>query len=322
MRLAPIVLAWAVLGAASPSATRADPSDESPGSAETTERATDLYGRAKASFEKGDHQAALDAIEASLALLPSPNSDLLRAHVLVGLGRRTEAMNAYARALEAGKKRLGNGETRFEATVAEASRSMGVLGASLAELDLVVTSPAAVVKVNGLGVDLGPGEGRDRLGRVWVEPGDVVVSIEEGALRETRKLALARGETRRFVLEPRRRSEPPPRAPDARASAAPPVASWALGAVGAAGFVTFAVFGGLALSTDAGLSDCSPSCPESRHPEASRGEAFQIAANVGVTVGSVALATAAIVWIVHAVRRDPAAAPTRSSTPSALTVRF
>lgn len=276
-----------------------------------------LYSRARSQFEAGDDAAALASIEASLARLDSPNSELLRAHVLLKLQRRVEAMRAYARALEGAKARVQAGEQRFEPTLAEAGRSMGLLGATLAELEVQVEgcAPDCAATVGGAALTLGAADGTTFIGHLWHEPGEALVIVTSRGGEHRKKAALAAGARQRVRFDLR----PAPSEPPAR-SYAPPTASWALGGVGFAGLVTFATFGGLALAIDADLEACSASCGPARRGDADRGKAFQITANVGAAVGGAALVAAAIVWIVDAA--SPRAAGSLAARGQGLELRF
>lgn len=294
--LATLVGSWSGLGAAQPGA---DP--------------VALYDAAKQHFGAGEYEAALADIERSLQLLDSPNSDLLRAHVLLKLGRTVEAMVAYLRAHDLARKRIDAGESRFEATAAEAKRSAAALRSVLAELEITILggSTATTVRVGDDVIGLEARAAGDRTARVWRPPGEVSVEAADGAARSSQRAQLAAGGTARITLDlrPQTPTEPQP-LPLAR-SLAPPVASWVLGGVGLAGLTSFAVLGGLALSIDADLaSSCSPRCGADREDDAARGERFQIAADVSLGVAAAALVAGAVIWIVSATVGDGAAKPT------------
>ncbi len=297
--LAALGVALAIVPAL-PESARADEPADTP----NVTRAVELYGQARSRFDEGELPAALAAIEESLTLLDSPNSDLLRGHILRGLGRRVEAIEAYERALSGSKRKLLAGEARFEPTAAESGRWVGVLGADLAEVDVAVigASQASAVSVGGRAVTL-QGGSESRTAKIWLEPGDVTVEVVDGSRRESKKLSAPAGSSQRILLDLR---GPVAAAPE-DSTALPPPAAWVAAGIGAAGMTAFAVLGGLVLATDAELADsCSPRCPPSRLDEAERGERLQIGANVAVAVGAVGLATGAVIWIVDAATRTKA----------------
>lgn len=303
-------------------AARADGPPKSAAADET--HATELYGVARERFDAGDYPAALDAIDKSLAALDSPNSELLRGHILRGMGRKLDAMNAYERTLAGAKRRLLAGETRFEPTAAEAGRWMGLLGAELAELDvsIVGASPEVKVLVGGAPVAIET-KGESATAHVWVDPGDLVVEVIEGSKRDSRKLSAGAGSSHRFLFDLRPKPALPP-ATTERAEGMPPAGAWVAAGIGFAGMTAFAILGGLALSADAELADsCSPRCPASRLDEAERGERLQIGANVSAAIGAAGLAAGAVIWIVDAaIRSDGETTPALRPDGRGLVVRF
>jgi tetratricopeptide (TPR) repeat protein len=305
MKRSCVLAALGVALALAPVLSESARADEPLGDTPNVARAVELYGQARSRFDEGELQAALAAIEESLTLLDSPNSDLLRGHILRGLGRRVEAIEAYERALSGSKRKLLAGEARFEPTAAESGRWVGVLGADLAEVDVAVigASQASAVSVGGRAATL-QGGSESRTAKIWVEPGDIAVEVVDGSRRESKKLSASAGSAQRVLFDLR---GPVAAAPADSSTALPPPAAWVAAGIGAAGMTAFAVLGGLVLATDAELADsCSPRCPASRLDEAERGERLQIGANVAVAVGAVGLATGAVIWIVDAATRTKA----------------
>ncbi len=264
----------------------------------TKEAAADLYEQARQAYDAGELENARAKIEASIAAMPSPNSELLLGHILRALGHKVDAILAYERAAAGAKARVVQGQSRFEPTVAEASKWSGLLGASLAalEIELVGDGPQATVRVGQTSYVLRPAPQGPASMSLWLEPGDVAIEVVRGEQRTTRSLSLAAGSSQQLSFE-----LAAPRALGiADRSYAPPIGTWVSFGVGALGLGTFAALGAWTLSVDAGLEACSPTCPPDRREEADLGESLQIGANVGAAIGGAALLVGVILWIVDA----------------------
>jgi hypothetical protein len=165
--------ALALVVAALPAATAA-----SPALADTSDEqlAAGLarFDEGRKAFEAGQFEEALNAFQASLALLKSPNTRLYIGRCYRALGRTASALTALKlAALEAQDRLTASGEKRYSATRDAASQEAAALDPDVPRLRVVVPDhppPGFVVKVGG----------RELSSAAWgvdteTDPGDVVV---------------------------------------------------------------------------------------------------------------------------------------------------
>ncbi|MEJ7729586.1 MAG: hypothetical protein WKG00_10245 [Polyangiaceae bacterium] len=250
-----------------------------------------LYAEASRLLQEGNAAEALRAARASLERLDSPNTSLLAAHALRLLGRRVEAVSTYERVLVQATAQVRAGETRFVPTLADAGRWKALLESELGRLRVDIAGAPEGVRVS---LDGAPLEvTRDTSGaaraQAWHEPGRGhvrVVAAREDRLIDTTFSAAAVSAVHVDLRAPPMAAAPP---------AAPPAdgvrtAAWVSFGVGAAGVITFAVFGAMAASTWDDLEACTPGCAQSRRDEVDRGRRDQTIANVSlVTAGAAVL---------------------------------
>jgi hypothetical protein len=108
---------------------------------------------------------------------------------------------------------------------------------------------------------------------------------------------------------------PPPAPPedDGPDHASLRTAAYVAGGIGAAGFITFGVFGALNQSKFGDLQDSCPGsvCPADLQSDIDAGRTYQTVANVGVVVGIVGVATGATLFVLSSGRGDEAATSPR-----------
>lgn len=267
------------------------------------ERGEALYAEGLRHLQEGRPEQALAALDASAAVLPSPNTDLLRAHALRSLGRRVEAMLAYERVVRDAGARVRAGDARYEPTLADAGRWGAFLRTALGELtiEINVENQPFRARVDGNPVELAS-DARSGVARVrlWREPGRARIDVRPASgAEQTRVVDVAAGEaeTVRFDLVVRAVDPSPPQTPPAVANDArggPPLASYVAWGVGAAGFVVLAVAGGLARASMAELDECRPSCTKAQANDA---ETKATVANVGLLIGIAGAATGGAIWL-------------------------
>lgn len=290
------------------SAARAEPTER--------ERGEALYADGLRHLREGRPERALAALDASAELLPSPNTDLLRAHALRAIGRRVDALVGYERVVRDAGARVRAGDARFEPTLAEAGRWVAFLRTALAELSVEIDAGERSVEllVDGQSIetvrDARTGVAR---ARIWREPGRVRVGVRAaGGGRQQRDLELAPGESEIARFELVAGPKPPKSAPAAAApeppsgDGGPPIASFVAWGVGGAGLVVLAVAGGLARARMAELDDCRPNCSESQVNDA---ETKATVANVGLVVGIAGAVTGGAIWLGAELMRPAERAP-------------
>jgi hypothetical protein len=266
--------------------------------------ATVAYGKGKKLFERGEYAAAVVAFKASLALLPSPNTELLLAHAEREQGHKVEAIEAYRRVVVESSARVRAGEARYRAALEEAGRWVAVLRTELGTIEATLRNApeGTTVLVDGKAVDLPKGsDGAARI-EIFHAPGRALVVARAPDGRESvRELTLLAGETKTALLDvgaPDAPAQAPVAAPEKSGFRGPPVPSWIAFGVGAAGGVMFAVFGSMAASKASELDACSPNCPASKRSVADSGKTSQVVANVSLATMGVGIATGAVLWIV------------------------
>ncbi len=257
----------------------------------TFEAADGLY-RAKRFGE------ALTAFKASYELVTSANTHLMMARCLLALGRpleaRVELLDTIADA--------GAGD-RYDQAAEAARAELSALNEKLAFVTITLTGDATV-----------------RLDDRELEPEEIGVALPlvpaPIAIEATwpsgrmarRELALSAGAYESVELrepapppEPRKRplapAKPPPPAPED--SGPPRTLAYVAGGVGAAGIVTFAVFGLMNNSTYSSLEeDCTAGrCPPERADDIDSGRTYQTLANVGLAVGVIGLGAGATLFV-------------------------
>lgn len=313
MKRGALVLA-ALLATTLPSrAAHADPVDD----------ARALFVEGSALLHAGRPEDALEKLQRSFALVPSPNTELLLGRALRELGRRVEAAGALEHA-EAEARRRGNaGETKYGQTEAAAHAEAASLRAQLGRLRIRIAEPArASLRIDGKAVPIAA-EGETT---VLHEPGRIEVAVSREGEAESRQIvevSAGAAAQMEFASASARPPKPVVVVTPARVVASSR-ATWALPAAIVAGGVTvvgagvFTVFG---LKSGSAYDDlearCGPACGPAERANADAGSRDQTIANVGLAVGSLAAAAAITFVLVHVLGGDRTASPiarTRSPT--------
>lgn len=299
-------------------------------SAEDKQKAIGHYRKGRQLFAAKRYEPALKELDASLALMPSPNTELLRAHALRELGRGAEAMRAYENVMNEATERLGLGQNRYQAALDDASQWFGKLRPDVAELRVLVTHAPGEVSMAYEGDDLevaavDASQGAFR-SKAWLSPGSGTVTVRWGDGEErTAQVELAAGKVEQLELdlapptdevtpEPTQPPLPDTPEPEEGEFPMPPLASWISAGVGVVGFGMFAIFGAMSASTAADLDECAPQCPDDLREDADSGKTQQTVANVGLVLGIVGLTAAGTIWLVD-VLLDDGEAPADDALP-------
>ena len=287
-----------------------------------------LKGRDLAAKKKCDE--AVVEFRASLVVVASPNARFSLARCLIETGKLpdayielTKTMND-ARALAAREARYG--ET---ADAAEAERK-----------DVATKIVLLTIKVDhageGTGVKVGDRDlTRDALAEpIPVMPGTIEIIVTNGGKEVARStLTVGPGETTvNLDAEPPKPAEPPPPPKpnsaidpndvpkdDPKPPPPPPppaprgglrTTAYIAGGVGAAGLITFGIFGALEKSTYSDLQTACHSgpCPASKADTVSSGKMQQTIANIGLVVGAVGISTGVVLFILSAPKSTPGGA--------------
>jgi hypothetical protein len=274
--------------------------------AETTEEARALMVDGNAQLHAGKPAEALEKLERSFALVPSPNTELLVARALRDLGRRVDAARVYAHAEAEARRRALAGEVKYGQTEAAAHTEGTSVRAQLGTLRVHVAKQGVSLLVDGADVPLA-GAGDTSL---LHEPGRAEVVVRDGAAEQKQIVTVVAGTTIQMEFggngAPTAATMKEPAPVATVPNEASRGSSWAVPAAFIAGGVTllgagaFTIFGLRSESTWDDLSSrCGPSfCGPADRAAADSAKTDQSIANVGLVVGSVAaIATVAFVLI-------------------------
>ena len=287
------------------------------GDVQTAER--DQRAGAQKTFEAGSKlydthhfEEALAAFRASYQIVKSPNSRLMIARCLRDLGRNAEAYREYD-AVAAEATRDGD---RYRSSGEAATEERDELKAKIAFLTVRVPDAPPDVTVRVGQSSLTAAE----LGTALpFEAGQVVVTADAAggatARAEVTLTSGAASDVELHLAKPNEAPPPPPVVTPAAVpvtvpvpSSAPPLRTWAYvaGGVGAAGFVTFAIFGAMTSSKYSSLQSACPDnkCPSGKQGDVDAGKTDQLVANVGLGVGIAGLAAGTALFFLSSGRHD------------------
>lgn len=277
--------------------------------------ALEHYQRGRRLLDEERPADALAAFDASLLLLPSANTELMKAHAVRSLGRRGEALALYLQVMGSAGARVRAGEERFRPTLAEAGRWAAILRAELGELTIDLSQAPADVTLTIDAVTVETTTDRasgTRRAHVWLEPRRVrVVAATPAGAQRTGTVDLEPGGARALTLDFGATASA------RETSSGPPIASVVAAGVGVVGLGAFAVFAVMAEAADEDLSHCSPRCFEPGDLDTERArDRYATAANVSLAVGAVAIVTGGVIWLVASRRAStPASAHQRRPSP-------
>lgn len=277
------------------------------------------HAAAKKTFEAGNklydshhYEEALAAFRGSYQIVASPNSRLMMARCLRELGHDAEAYREY----DAVTADAARGGDRYRSSGEAAAEERDELKPKIAFLTVRVrgAEPGVTVKVGDVTLadaDVGV--------PVPFEPAAVVVTAESSDGASARSnVTLAAGATSEIELNPVKPVEakpPPPPAvvapppvPAGPSSSSSPLRTWSYvaGGVGAAGFITFAVFGAMTASKYSSLQKACPQnhCGPEQQSDIDAGKTYQTVANVGLGVGIAGVAAGVTLFFLSSGHHD------------------
>jgi len=274
------------------------------------EQAQSRFVRGRDLMARKKFAEALVEFRASHEIVASPNTRLEMARCLRGMGKVVAAYAELGRTAVEAKELLAQ-DNRYQRAFDSATAERAEIEPRLAFVTLTVqnASDATTVTVDG--------EGLRRA--AWSEPVPVAPEAAEivvatpghSPVRQT--VALKAGQRSRLTLDALSGDPAPPAPaapPPAEEASGPGLRPWAYvaGGVGAAGLVTFGIFALLAQSTYNDLSSACHGgpCPPDKSGEISSGQTQQTAANVGLVVGLVGVATGVTLFFVSTPKDDSA----------------
>jgi hypothetical protein len=266
------------------------------------------YRMGRALLAQKKTEAALEELQRSLRLLPSPNTELLIGHALRELGRLGEAMGTYQRVLADASAKVQAGEARYQRTLEEAGRWSAALRPKVGKLDISVAGcgEGCRLTVDEREIAL---DGRHATAWFATGPLHTAVATSADGREARREISVEAGGVRTEVIltvpPPEPEPAPQPVAPPAPTTPPdddggdfplPPWPVYVAGGVGVVGFALFAGFGAASASTASDLDECAPNCPESLREDADAGKRNQTIANVGLGIGITGLVAAGTIW--------------------------
>ena len=271
------------------------------------QEAQTLFLDAKKSFDEKQLEKALTGFRASYDAVASPNSLLMVARTLVALDRIEEAYTVYEEATRVAQEAAAK-DKKYEPAVEAAKKEFEDLRprVALVTLEVVGATPDTELFVNDQPV------ARDQWGKEMpMRVGAASVTAKATGKPEFQQdLTISGGaSTQRIDLQTFWAPAPPPPAEtttDTKAEGSVDLLgldkrTWAYiaGGVGAAGIVTFGVFGAMNRSKFNSLEDDCPNsvCLTDRSDDIDAGKRYQTIANVGLVVGVVGLGTGTVLYL-------------------------
>jgi hypothetical protein len=303
-----------------------------------------LKGRDLANQNKFDE--ALAEFRASYDAVASPNARLSIARTLQSMGKLVDAWVEFGHAIDEGNS-LAAKEARYGETAKAAQEERTKVEEQIGFVPVTVANaPAdATVTVAGAAVD------NAALAKpIPVMPGSVDVVVQSGGTavaKQTVQVGAGQKQTVSLDAAPPKATPTPPPAPTSTdASDNPdwqnpadrkkdkgPIApsgntklrpfAYVAGGVGAAGILTFAIFGLMEKSAYSGLqSDCPNNvCPPGKANDISSGKTDQTIANIGLAVGVLGLAAGATLFVLSMPKSSSATQSASAPRPSLLPSR-
>jgi hypothetical protein len=304
MRLAGVLLASlttaAVLGGSLDAVAQGVPVDQA--TEEQKAAARENFTKGKEAFDAKKYDEALVALRASYDVVASPNSRILIAQCLDGLGKPAEAF-AEADAVATQAQAAAATDAKYEETAKAAVALRDALRTKVGLVTVRITgTPAPDATLNVGGRDIPRAEWERPIA---VTPGAVTVTLSGSPSQQADVAAGAEASVEVGAAPP----PPPPPPPDDEVEVSSSD-NWfmqnrlpigiAAGGVGVAGMLLFGIFGGMASSTYSDLEDqcTNGACPADLEGDADDGRTYQTVANVSLVIGIVGVAAGAglIVW--------------------------
>jgi len=298
LRMAPLVLGACISLSALAEPAWADGAAVDAATDEQKQGATEAFLAAKEHFDAGRFEDALTGFRASFEIVASPNSTLMAARSLAGLGRNVEAYREAERAKKQAEPLAASNE-KYVATSEAAQGEMNDLRAKIGFVTVNVAEPepGATMSVGGEPVDAA-----DWGTPIAVEPGTVTVMVSG---RDPQTVDVMPGGDASVSIEAAAPPPPPPvevssegfnpfdGADDQRLTA------YVAGGVGVVGMVIFTIFG---VQHNSKLSELEDNCPNNQcsadlEGTADDGRTAGTVANVGLIIGAVGLTAGTALFV-------------------------
>jgi hypothetical protein len=329
--LAPLCFTALTLGPSVAFAAGVDPTAATP---QQKFFAQSHFTRARGALTLKNLPLALDEFRASYDVVASPNTRFSIARCLRDMNRLPEAYIEFGKT-DAEATAAAASDPRYAQTADAAKKEQDAVATQIGLVTVTITNadPDATLTVAGAAVDRA-----SWTLAVPVAPGAIEVVLSSGGKQIAKQsVTVAAGEKKVVAIDAKPVVAPPPVVPvvppttakggvahdddddnpwekqqkqQAASAALAPVAetnpraklrpyAYVAGGVGAAGLLTFAIFGLLEKSTYSGLQTDCPNhvCPSSKFSDVSTGQTQQTVANIGLIVGAVGVAAGATLFV-------------------------
>ncbi len=263
-------------------------------------------------FDAGQFDEAANSFQASLDIVASPNAYLMLARALAGAKKNTGAVKAYKAATVAANNAAN--KKKYEPTLNAATEELGQLRATLAEVSIEITGgDSTTVTLDGR--ELTP---KELAGPTVVEPGShTATATRADGTKVEESISVNPGDSATIELD----ISPPAVKPSRKVVKEEPTDNthlrpyaYVAGGVGAAGLLTFMVFGALNNSKFSRLEEECPNgrCNGDRDDDISTGQTYQTIANVGLVFGVLGAAAGVTLYVLsESSKEDPQRASLR-----------
>jgi hypothetical protein len=262
---------------------------------ELKQTASTAYKRGRAAYDEGRHDDALAAFKESYATVASPNAHLMIAMTLVSMGKKGEGYDELGKvAVEADAAAAI--DKKYQKTADNARSTQIELEGEIGKLTIIGAAqagpPGSVLVVNGRTI-----EPADWSSPVSVDAGSVTVVLT-GNDPITVDVMPGGSATADFSAALAPAGDSPDVETGSGGYDGPDrmLITYIAGGVGAAGLISFGIFGGLAQGKFNSLDDACPNrldCPIELESDANTGKTFQTVGNVSLALGIVGVAVAA-----------------------------
>jgi hypothetical protein len=259
-------------------------------------------------YDAREFAHAITAFRASHDIVASPNSSLMIARCYRELGKLREAVLSFREALAEASAAAARDKRKYGST-------LDAVQSELADLDPVVgrITIELVNAPDGTKVSIGdePIAESALTEALPVAPGTIKVNaIAPSGASVSRDVSVAASQSVAVKLEfeaapdetepkpePTPRAEPPPQ--QHSASGPPRVLAYVAGGIGAAGLVTFGIFGAMSNATFSALEEecLDDHCPPDKGSDIDSGRTQQTVANIGLAVGIVGIGTGVALYL-------------------------
>jgi hypothetical protein len=312
-------------------------------------QAQQIFVRGRDMMRQKKWQEAIGEFRASLNIVASPNTRFTIARCMIEMGALVDAYAELAKTASDARA-LAAREARYSETADAADAERKEVGSKLVLLTLKIDHlpDGATIKIGDKEIP------RDALAApIPLIPGTLDIVVMHAGIETARTtVTVGAGETT-VTLDaqppPPKQPEPTPVTPPpttidasdspwaAKPKPAPPpppsppntslrTAAYVAGGIGAAGLVTFGIFGALEKGTYSDLQSACNSgpCPQGKQDEVSSGKTQQLIANIGLVVGAVGVATGVTLFVLSMPKSSATTAPPSAAlvvSPSFIGVR-